>query len=130
MPIPRRAERRILIAVIGAFAVLGVLVAVRKDESPMEMERASERDGHSSLQQTPPSLPETIHPEFTREQAEEIEKIRALVAAAGPLKRGQLRNEEVIELLHRFAQFDAKAAILFALEVESIHGDVELPAEL
>lgn len=52
-----------------------------------------------------------------------------MLAAAIPVASGELRNDGVIELLHRLAEHDPAAAIEFAYQHPGLHGQADLAAE-
>src|SRR5688572_5633018 len=53
-----------------------------------------------------------------------------MLATAGPVARGQLRNDEVIGWLHELARFDPTAAIEFAVQHPERHGEADLVPQL
>ena len=135
MLIPRHADVRLLLAAAAVIPILCALFFLR-DEAPNR--EAPQPIPHIGDHLTPvprekanlPAPPAAIVPDEFSAHAEEIARIRATITATESLKRGKIRNEEVIVLLQRLADIDPAGAIALALESERIHGDPDLPGEL
>lgn len=63
-------------------------------------------------------------------RAAQLEEIHRLLASSKPVAHGQLRNDEVIKLLHRLAELDPAAALDYAERHPELHGQADLTIEL
>jgi len=68
--------------------------------------------------------------ESAKARLPDLKELQRLLGAARPLGHGELRNEEVIGLIHQLAEHDPAAAIGFAAEHPELHGRSDLAAEL
>jgi hypothetical protein len=63
-------------------------------------------------------------------QTARLKEIHRMLAAAQPIDAGELRNDEVIDLLRRLAEYDPAAAIEFTAQHPELHGKADLVDEL